>query len=156
MKRLLCLCAITAVLFCSCAKAPVQIAVNKSFSTTAEIEYNSTAFTVTFTCSESGCSAVFLSPENIRGLKADFNGTQLTYSYDGISFATGVKKEFAHFLELIFFALSGTPVQITENESGYTLEGTVQGLAYYLNINKEQLNPAYLEIDEKNLTVRFL
>lgn len=156
MKKLLSV-SLGIILFLSgCTVAPEEVKINKSFSLRAEIEFNSAAFTVDFISDESGCSAVFLSPENIKGFRIGFNGIEFEYSYGDISFSSGAKKEAENFLELFYFALRNPAAVITKNESGYTVEGTVKGYPYYLNINKEQLTPTYFEVEQQNLTVRFL
>lgn len=156
MKRLFCVFLFVLFVFCGCHREPEKIQVNKNFSMKAEIEFNSTAFTADFISNETGCSAVFLSPDNIKGFRIDYNGIDYTYSFEDITFNSGADKAITGFTELFYHAIQSAPELITENETSYTLQGTVLGYLYYLNINKEVLTPTFFEVEQLNLTVRFL
>ena len=142
-------------LFCGCAVQPEEIKINRCFTAKAEIQYQSTAFTADFTSDESGCSAVFSYPEEINGLKIEYNGTGYTYTIAELSFTSPIKKENEQFLKIFFEALRDPDMIITESETGYTATGTVAAGSYYLNINNTQFNPVYFEVEKIGLTIKF-
>ena len=142
-------------LFCGCAVQPEEIKINRCFTAKAQIQYQSTAFTADFTSNESGCSAVFSYPEEINGLKIEYNGTGYTYTLGELSFTSPIKKENEQFLKIFFEALRDPDMIITESETGYTATGTVEAGAYYLNINNIQFNPVYFEVEKIGLTISF-
>lgn len=142
-------------LFCSCAVQPEEIKVNRCFTAKAQIQYQSTAFTADFTSNESGCSAVFSYPEEINGLKIEYNGTGYTYTLGELSFTSPIKKENEQFLKIFFEAVRDPDTVISPTETGYTAAGTISAGSYYLNINNTQFNPVYFEVEKIGLTMSF-
>lgn len=155
MKKLLSVILIFVFLFCGCAIQPEEIKINRCFTAKAEIQYQSTAFTADFTSDESGCSAVFSYPEDISGLKIEYNGTGYTYTLGELSFTSEIKKENEQFLKIFFEAVRDPDMVITPNEAGYTATGTVTAGSYYLNINNTQFTPMYFELEEIGLSISF-
>ena len=155
MKRLLSVILFLVFAFCGCAIQPEEIKINRCFTAKAEIQYQSTAFTADFTSDESGCSAVFSYPEEISGLKIEYNGTGYTYTLGNLSFTSSIKKENEQFLKVFFEAVRDPNTVITETETGYTATGTVTAGSYYLNINNTQFNPVYFEVEKIGLAIKF-
>ncbi len=155
MKRLLSVIFILVFVFCGCAIQPEEIKINRCFTAKAEIQYQSTAFTADFTSDESGCSAVFSYPEEISGLKIEYNGTGYTYTLGNLSFNSSIKKENEQFLKIFFEAVRDPNMIISETETGYTATGTVTAGSYYLNINNTQFNPVYFEVEKIGLAIKF-
>lgn len=143
-------------LLCGCSVQPEEIKINHCFTAKAQIQYQSTAFTADFTSDENGCSAVFSYPEEINGLKIEYNGTDYTYTLGELSFNSSVNKENEQFLKIFFEALRDPDMVITESETGYTATGTVAAGSYYLNINSMQHNPMYFEVEKIGLTISFV
>ena len=156
MKKLLSVTLVFVFLFCGCAIQPEEIKINRCFTAKVQIQYQSTAFTADFTSNESGCSAVFSYPEEINGLKIEYNGTGYTYTLGELNFTSPIKKENEQFLKMFFEALRDPNMIITESETGYTATGTVAAGSYYLNINNTQLNPVYFEVEKIGLTISFV
>lgn len=156
MKRLLSVIIVLVFLFCSCAVQPEEIKINRCFTAKAQIQYQSTAFTADFTSDESGCSAVFSLPQEISGLKIEYNGTGYTYILGELSFNSGIKKENEQFLKIFFEALRDPDMTITENETGYTATGTVAAGTYYININNTHFTPVFFEVEEIGLSISFV
>ena len=155
MKRLLSVTLIFVFIFCGCSVQPEEIKINRCFTAKAQIQYQSTALTADFTSNESGCSAVFSYPEEISGLKIEYNGTGYTYTLGELSFTSPIKKESEQFLKIFFEALRDPNTVITQTETGYTATGTVAAGSYYLNINNTQLNPVYFEVEKIGLNISF-
>lgn len=155
MKKLLSVTFVLVFLFCSCAVQPEEIKVNRCFTAKAQIQYQSTAFTADFTSNESGCSAVFSYPEEINGLKIEYNGTGYTYTLGELSFTSPIKKENEQFLKIFFEAVRDPDTVISPTETGYTAAGTISAGSYYLNINNTQFNPVYFEVEKIGLTMSF-
>ena len=145
------------ILLCSCSavKEPEQICVNRIFSAIAEIRYQGTAFTADFTCDEDGCSAVFSSPEEIKGLKISSDGNRAFYSLDSLSFDSEGTNHQTQLISAVYSAISAAGQTATATEEGYILHGNTKFGEYILNINADSLTPSFIEYREQDITVRF-
>ena len=145
------------IFMCSCSKAetPQSICVNSVFTSKAEIHYNETAYTADFTSNENGCSAVFLLPECLKGFEIAVIGEEITYSLGSLSFTSQITPEQTLPVQAIYQAIKATPETVTENEKGYTLCGRTKYGSYVMNIDGKTLTPAFIEYEEKEITVNF-
>ena len=146
------------VFLCSCSTTttPERICINRIFNSQTEIQHNSTAYTADFTSNENGCSAVFSSPERVRGFGIAINGREITYSLDSLTFTAKSTPEQTLPIEAICLAVSATPETATKNESGYTLCGKTKFGDYIMNIDAQTLAPTFIEYNEAGITVRFI
>ena len=145
------------LLMCSCTKSESidKIVINNTFSAKITLHYNRTAYTADFVTDKIGCSAVFLSPDEINGLKTSTDGTYFTCSFDEVEFQSNKNNVQLLPLDAIYQALIATPISIEKNENGYTIAGTTKYGKYIMNINNITYTPTYLEYTEEELTVRF-
>lgn len=146
------------VFLCSCrtAKKTEKICVNRIFTSQAEIQYNSTAYTADFTSDENGCNAVFSLPETISGLEIAVNSGGITYSLDSLTFTAKSTPEQTLPIEAICLAISSIPETATKTENVYTLCGRTKFGNYVMNIDAETFTPTFIEYDEAGITVRFI
>ena len=140
---------------CTVNTAPQEIEIDRSFAARAVITQNSAAYTADFEINENGCSAAFVSPEEVNGLKISFDGTAFTYSLGELSFTAAPKNEVQQFLPMIYAAVSDRAAAAVQEEEHYTLQGSTPYGTYYMNVNKDTLLPAFIEFEEADLSVRF-
>lgn len=145
------------VLLCSCSavKTPTAISVNRSFFSKAQIQYKQTAYTADFECDENGCSAVFLSPEALKGLKITVNGGKITYSLSSLTFTANLTPEQTLPAHAIYLAINSQPEALTKNEEGYTISGHTKYGRYIMNIDSKTFTPLFIEYEEAGITVIF-
>lgn len=145
---------ISFLLMCSCAvqTAPEKICVNRIFSAKMTLHYNGTAYTADFTCDENGCSAVFLSPEEINSLTFATDGNTVTYSIDGLEFKSEINRDLP--LNAIYNAITSPAENAQKNEGGYTLYSSTEHGRYIMNINNNYI-PEYIEFNDEEFTVKF-
>ncbi len=158
MKKLLYVAVSSALFFlCSCSTdlgSEKNVYINLSFTSKAQINYQETAFTAEIQSTESGCSAVFIAPQELEGLKISYNGTAFSYSLGELEFTSPNRKETQQFLKLIYEALRSPDRIISKSENGYAIEGRLNDSSYYININKEQLTPMFIEFQNPEITVK--
>lgn len=159
MKKLLCvILPFLFILFCSCdtdIKTDKDIDLNLNFTSKAQIDYQGTAFTAEIHSTESGCSAVFIAPEELKGMETSYNGAEFTYALGELKFTSLPHRETSQFLKLIYEALRKTDYSTEKSENGYKVYSSLNGLTYYLNINKEQHTPTYFEVESIDLNIKF-
>ncbi len=116
------------------------------------LHYKGAAYTADFVCDENGCNAVFLSPEEIKGLTLATDGDTVTYSLDGLEFESDIN----HYLPLdaIYTAITSTIQNAQITDSGYSLYGTNKYGDYIMNINNNFI-PQFIECNDEEITVKF-
>ncbi len=157
MRKLLSAVLVT-VLFltgCSASTKPQEIEINRNFAAKATITQNSAAYTADFEINENGCSAAFVSPEEISGLKISFDGNSFTYTFNELEFTSPPKNEVQQFLSLIYSAINDRTGVLIKEETHYSVQGSTQYGTYYINVNNKMLIPTFLEIEQADLAVRF-
>ncbi len=145
------------VFLCSCStdNVPETICICQNFSSEIEIQYKSTAYTADFTNDENGCSAVFLSPDALKGFKMGVKGDEITYSLMSLEFTAKSTPKQALPLQAIHLAIKSPYETVTKNEEGYTLCGNTKFGNYVMNIDGKNLTPTFIEYDKAGITVRF-
>ena len=118
------------------------------------LHYNETAYTADFVCDENGCSAVFLSPKEIDGLKVETDGNTCTYSLDSLEFKTPVNKKQNLPVDAIYSTIKAEIQSVQKTESGYTISGNTDYGRYIMNINNNYI-PQFIELNDEELTVKF-
>ena len=116
------------------------------------LHYNETAYTADFVCDENGCSAVFLSPEDIDGFKVSTDGNTCVYSLDGLEFESGGNPDLP--LNIIYKALTSPFQTAQKTESGYTIFGNTDFGEFIMNINNNYI-PQFIELNDEEITVKF-
>lgn len=144
-------------MLCSCSTTgkPTEICVNRVFNAEINIQFDEAAYTADFTCKENGCSAVFSSPEEIRGMTVSTDGENYIYSLDGLEFTADETNYQTQLLGAIYSAIVTLPESATENEQTYILQGVSKYGNYIMYLNKETCTPTFIEYEDKDITVKF-
>ena len=142
-------------LFTGCSVQPEEIEINRCFTAKAQIQYQSTALTADFTSNESGCSAVFSSPEKISGLTFSTDGNTTVYSLGELKFTAEETGHQTQLINAVYSAIVSLPETATLNEQTYILQGVSKYGNYIMYINKDDFIPTYIEYEDKNITVKF-
>lgn len=144
------------VLLCSCSAPDTaeNIVVNPIFSAKMTLHYNETAYTADFESDSNGCSAVFLSPDEIKGLKISLDNNETEYSLDGLTFSAKTAPKQQLPLDAIFCAMVSQIQAVKKTESGYTLSGNNKYGNFIINVNNNYI-PQYIEYNNEELTVKF-
>ncbi len=118
------------------------------------LHYNETAYTADFESDSNGCSAVFLSPEEIKGLTIILSNNETVYSLDGLIFSENNIMNRNLPLDAVLCALSAPIQYLKEDENGYTLCGSTKYGNYIMNIDNNYI-PNYIEYNGEEITVKF-
>lgn len=144
------------LIFCSCSinREPKEICVERIFTAKLNIQFNQTAFTADFTCDENGCSAVFLLPEEVNGLKVTTDGKSTVISLGELSFTADETNDQTQLINAVYSAINGLPDSASEAEKNYTLQGTNRYGKYVMNIDTKSMIPTFIEYEEIGITVK--
>ena len=157
MKKLLCIVLTVILTFsgCSLPDSHVENKLNRNFAAKATITQKSAAYTADFQINENGCSVAFILPEEISGLKINYNGTSFFYELDGLNFSAPPKADAEQFLPVVFSALSDSAGLYQTLETCISVQGSTQYGNYYINADKNTLVPLFFEAEDAELTIRF-
>ena len=141
---------------CSCnnGSKPQEICINRVFCAKMTLEYNETAFTADFTCDENGCSAVFLSPDELKGFTVSTTGSRFTLSLDGLEQQVTENEQQTIVIGAVYAAINSAGQSAQRLENGYQISGTNKYGRYIMNID-EDFTPAFIEYEECGITVKF-